>query len=289
MDKVKFVPFGGKETQINDINQSRIVVLPLCYENAPSYGTGSGQGPFHILDASLHVECLDEETMVDWTTQKIHTLQPFFPSDDPRKAVAEMEKAAGDIINRNKFLLSLGGDHAVSIGLIKAAANIHPDIGVLQIDAHLDFRDEWKGSRYNHACVMRRVVEDMKLPVAQVGIRSFSPEEAEFVESRNLTPFYAHKIDPLDYTWIDAVIDALPAKVYITLDLDGLDTGVIPGTGTPEPGGLSYRQIVELLKKVGWRKKVVAADINELAKIEGTNVSEFTAAKIATKIFVYCL
>jgi agmatinase len=284
----KFIPFGGNETQINDINQSRIVVLPLCYENAPSYGTGSGQAPFHILDASLHVERLDEEAMVDWSTLKIHTLQPLFPSDDPQEAVAEMEKAAEDIINRNKFLLSLGGDHAVSIGLIKAAANIYPDIGVLQIDAHLDFRDEWKGSRYNHACVMRRVVEDMKLPVVQVGIRSFSPEEAEFVASRNLTPFYAHKIDPIDYTWIDTVIDALPAKVYITLDLDGLDPGVIPGTGTPEPGGLSYRQIVELLKKVGWRKKVVAADINELAKIEGTNVSEFTAAKIATKIFVYC-
>ncbi|MES0446851.1 MAG: agmatinase [Desulfobacterales bacterium] len=288
MDKKKFIPFGGNETQINDINQSRIVVLPLCYENAPSYGTGSGQAPFHILDASLHVERLDEEAMVDWSTHKIHTLQPLFPSDDPQEAVAEMERAAEDVINRNKFLLSLGGDHAVSIGLIKAAANIYPDIGVLQIDAHLDFRDEWKGSRYNHACVMRRVVEDMKLPVVQVGIRSFSPEEAEFAASRNLTPFYAHKIDPLDYTWIEAVIDALPSKVYITLDLDGLDPGVIPGTGTPEPGGLSYRQIVELLKKVGWKKKVVAADINELVKIEGTNVSEFTAAKIATKIFVYC-
>lgn len=289
IDLKEFIPFGGNEIQIKDIDRSRIVVLPLCYENAPSYRTGSGKGPFHILDASSHVEFLDEEALVDWSALKIHTLQPLFPSNDPQKAVAEMQKAAEDIINRNKFLLSLGGDHAISIGLIKAAANIYPDVGVLQIDAHLDFRDTWNGSRYNHACVMRRVVEDMNLPVIQVGIRSFTQEEAEFAAGRNLTPFYAHKIDLLDNTWIEAVVNALPAKVYITLDLDGLDPSVIPGTGTPEPGGLTYRQLVQLIKNVGWRKKVVAADINELAKIEGSNVSEFTAAKIATKIFVYCL
>ena len=100
MDKEKFVPFGGDGAQVNDINHSRVVVLPLCYENAPSYGAGSGQGPFHILDASLHIEHLDEEAMIDWSTHKIHTLQPIFPSDDPQEAVAEMEKALKDTLTR---------------------------------------------------------------------------------------------------------------------------------------------------------------------------------------------
>ena len=287
MDQKKFKSFGGSEIQVEDIDRSRIVVLPLCYENSSSYGTGSKKGPYYILDASCHLERMDEDELVDWGSLKIHTSQPLFPSDDPQKAVVQMQMEAKNILQREKFLLSLGGDHAISIGLIKAASDIYPDLGVLQIDAHLDMRDTWKGSRYNHACVMRRIVEDMKLPAIQVGIRSFSPEEAEFAASRNLTPFYAHRIDPTDHAWIEEAIDALPPRVYLTLDLDGLDPSVIPGTGAPEPGGLSYRQTVQLIKKVGREKNVVAADINELIKIDGSNVSEFTAAKIATKIFVY--
>lgn len=289
MDSKSFVPFGGNEIQISDIDHARAVVLPLCYENKPSYGTGSGSGPYHILKASLQLESIDEEALIDWSLRKIHTLTPLCPSNDPQQAVGQMQQAAENVLKRQKFLLSLGGDHAISLGPIKAAAGFYPDIGVLQIDAHLDLRDEWNGSRYNHACVMRRVAEDMKLKVVPVGIRAIDPEEAAFLSHGNIFPFYAHKISPLDYTWIERVVDALPAKVYITIDLDGLDPSVIPGTGTPEPGGLSYRQLVELIKMVGLKKQVVAADITELAKIEGTQVSEYTAAKIATKLFVYCL
>ncbi len=284
----KFTPFGGEDVQEQDIDRSRIVVLPLCYENAPSYGRGSRNGPLHILNASSQLERLDEETLSDWGAFNIHTMQPFYPSNDPKKAVLEMEKASANILSQNKFLLSLGGDHAISIGPIMAAANHVPDVGILQIDAHLDLRNEWNGSRYNHACVMRRVVEDMGLPAVHVGIRSFSPEEAVFAEKIAARIFYAHRIKPTDDSWMEDVIDALPSKVYLTIDLDGLDPSVIPGTGTPEPGGLSYRQLVALIKYVGWKRKVVAADINELVKINGSNVSEYTAAKIATKIFVYC-
>jgi len=284
-----FVPFGGDDIQTPDLNQARIVVLPLCYEHKPSYGIGSASGPYHILTASEQLECMDEEALVDWGLRKIHTVTPLFPCNDPEQAAGQMQQAAENILARQKFLLSLGGDHAISIGPIRAAANLYPDIGVLQIDAHLDLRNEWNGSRYNHACVMRRVVEDMNLLVVPVGTRSFSPEEAKFLRSTNISPFYAHQIDPSDNSWIEQVVAALPPKVYLTIDLDGLDPCVIPGTGTPEPGGLSYRQLVQLIKIVGRKRKVVAADINELVKIEGTQVSEFTAAKIATKIFVYCL
>ena len=285
---IKFVPFGGDDVQIPDMEHAKIVILPLCYEQRPSYGSGSQSGPYHILNASVQLESMDEETGEDWTHRNIHTLAPLFPSDDPEPAVHEMQHAARNVLAQKKFLLSLGGDHAISIGPIRAAAELYPDIGVLQIDAHLDLRDEWNGSRFNHACVMRRVFADMNLQVVPVGIRSYSPEEADFIQNTNISPFYAHEIDPLDTTWINQVVAALPPRVYITIDLDGLDPSVLPGTGTPEPGGLSYRQLVHLIKAVGRKREVVAADITELAKIEGTQVSEFTAAKIATKIFVYC-
>ncbi|MBU1712237.1 MAG: agmatinase [Proteobacteria bacterium] len=285
----KSMRFGDAETPAVRLNDAGIVVLPICYENAPSYGTGSKEGPLHILNASTQLESIDEETLTNWGEAGIHTLAPLVPSDDPEKAVYEMKKAAAAVLEKNKFLLSLGGDHAISIGPIMAAAEIYPDIGVLQIDAHLDLRDTWNGSRYNHACVMRRVADDIKIPFVQVGIRSFSPEESDYVKRKKLKPFYAHAIDPADDYWRRKVVHSLPENVYITIDLDGLDPSILPGTGTPEPGGLSYRQLVKLIKAVGKEKKVVAADINELAKIDGSQVSEYTAAKIATKIFVYCL
>ena len=285
----KSIRFGDAEIPTVGLDDAGIVVLPLCYENAPSYGTGSKEGPLHILNASVQLESIDEETLTNWGEAGIHTLPPLVPSNDPKKAVNEMKKAAAAVLKRKKFLLSLGGDHAISIGPIMAAAEIHPDIGVLQVDAHLDMRNRWNGSRYNHACVMRRVADDIKIPFVQVGIRSFSPGEAGYVKRKKLKPFYAHNIDSLDDLWIDKAVNSLPEKVYMTIDLDGLDPSVIPGTGTPEPGGLSYRQLIKLIKAVGKEKKMVAADINELAKIEGSQVSEYTAAKIATKIFVHCL
>ncbi|MFH2045135.1 MAG: agmatinase [Pseudomonadota bacterium] len=289
MKRKKQIYFGSNEVPPRDFDNAKIVVLPLCYENAPSYGIGSQDGPYHILDASMQLESMDEETLINWEEIGIHTLKPFIPSNDPEKAVKEMKKAAKAVLEKDKFLLSLGGDHAISIGPIMAAAQIYPDIGVLQVDAHLDLRNIWNGSKYNHACVMRRVVDDIKIPVTQVGIRSFSEEESEYVKKKKLKPFYAHKIECSDDSWIDKVVRTLPEKVYMTIDLDGLDPSVLPGTGTPEPGGLSYRQLIRLIKAVGKKRKVIAADINELSKIDGSNVSEFTAAKIATKIFVYCL
>lgn len=284
----KFINFGGAEVPAVEMAQADIVVLPLCYEQAVSYGTGSKDAPFHILDASTQLESLDEESLVDWSRFRIHTAAPLMPSGDPETAVALMEAAAAQIIAQKKFLLSLGGDHAVSIGPIRAAAEHYPGIGVLQFDAHLDLREKWNGSRYNHACVMRRVADDIGIPIVQVGIRSFSAEEADYIRSKGFQPFYAHGIDPVDPSWIQHVLDALPQRVYLTIDLDGLDPGVLPGTGTPEPGGLSYRQLVGLIQALGRQRTVVAADITELVPVKGSHVSEFTAAKIATKLFVNC-
>lgn len=288
MDEKCVKTFGGPELLNSSFDAAEIVVLPLCYERAPSYGKGAETGPLHILEASAQLEFMDEEIFTDWSGLKIHTRPPLFPLGDPEESVREMEAAAAEAIQAGKFLLSLGGDHAISIGPIKAAFRRFPDIGVLQIDAHLDLRDEWNGSRYNHACVMRRVIGGLGLPAAQVGIRSVSKEEADYVRKNSLSPFYAHEIAESGDEWIQRAVQALPDTIYITIDLDGLDPSVIPGTGTPEPGGLAYRQLLKLLKAAGREKTVIAADINELVKIEGTQASEFTAAKIASKLFVYC-
>ena len=135
---------------------------------------------------------------------------------------------------------------------------------------------------------MKRVLDAGIQPLVQVGIRSFSREEHEVIVAHGMDPFYDHRIDPGNFSWIDEVLEALPEKVYLTVDLDGLDPSEMPGTGTPEPGGLSYRQLVRLIRAIGRQKKVVAADVNELAKIEGSQVSETMAARVAEKIIVYC-
>lgn len=289
MDQIKHIPFGGPDKKESSLEQSEIVVLPLCYEANPSYGEGSLNGPIDILVASEQLECMDEETLINWYQARIHTRPLFFPSLTPEKGVQEMKGQAEIILKQHKFLLCLGGDHAITIGPVMAAAELYPEMAVLQVDAHLDLRNQWNGSRLNHACVVRRIMEDVKAPVIQVGIRSFSEEEAIYVKEKGLTPFFAHQISETDDTWIDDVVNLLPEHVYMTIDLDGLDPSEIPGTGTPEPGGLRYRQLVKLVRAVGKNRKVIAADINELAKIEGTQVSEYTAAKIATKLMVYCV
>ncbi|MGD9973245.1 MAG: agmatinase [Desulfatirhabdiaceae bacterium] len=279
--------FGGTEAGDCRLDQASIVVLPLCHEHQVSYGTGAAQGPCHILEASTQLEMLDDETFVNWSRLGIHTLPALTPSDDPETAVFQMKAAAKTVLDRNQFLLSIGGDHAISIGPVMAAVERYDNLGVLQIDAHLDLRDEWNGSRYNHACVMRRVMDDMGCAVVQVGIRSVSAEEYDYVKQKRLEPIYAGMISDSGNDWMDSVINRLPSHVYLTIDLDGLDPAVMPGVGTPEPGGMTYRQLMDLIRKLGQQKTVVAADINELCKIPGTNVSEYTAAKIATKLFVY--
>lgn len=280
------IHFGGDDVPDVGFEAARIVILPLPYERSPSYGAGSQDGPYHMLRASAQLEALDEKTRTDWSALGLHTLKAPLLSHDPETAMNRIQTLAGEILETGKFLLSLGGDHAVSIGLIRASSAIHPELGVLQIDAHADLRDTWNGSRFNHGCVMRRVMECVKGAIVPVGIRSFSPEELDVIRQRGLNPVYAHEIDSLDDDWIDIAIDQLPETVYLTLDLDGLDPAVIPGTGTPEPGGLSYRQVSRLIQHLGKHRRVIAADITELAKIEGTQVSEFTSAKLATKMMV---
>jgi agmatinase len=280
--------FGGPDAMAPDITDARVVVLPLCYEVGPSYGTGSRNGPLCILSASVQLETIDEETRTDWTRPGIHTHPPFHPSGDPETAVSQMEAAAAGVLEKGRMLISLGGDHAVSIGPVLAAAKRFPDLGVVQIDAHPDLRDTWNGSRFNHGCVMRRIAEAGSISIFPVGIRTISAEELSAMETFSISPLYAHDIPPGDLSWIDAFVSRLPPMIYLTIDLDGLDPACVPGTGTPEPGGLTYRQVTALIGAIGRSRQVVAADVTELAEIEGHRHSEYTAARLVQKIIAFC-
>lgn len=285
----EFVCFGEQGTEARELSSASVAILPVPYELSPSYGEGSRFAPFHILAASQQMETIDEELGRDWTRPGIFTMPPPGLCQDPLIDFPVITEAADSILAAGKPFLALGGDHAVTLPLVRAAKRHFPDLGVLQIDAHTDLRQEWNGSIFNHACVMRRVTDDLSVPVCAVGIRSFCAEELSLMRERDIRPFFAHEIDPADDSWIDRVLKRLPEKVYLSFDLDGLDPSVLPGTGTPEPGGLSWRQALALIKALGREKRVVAADVNELAPIPGSNVSEYTAARLAQKIISFCL
>ena len=287
IDDATTLRFGGDEVAPVPFESAPIVVLPLCYEGAVSYGTGCREGGLALLAASGQMECLDEQTLKPWVNRGIHTQAPCYPEGAPGEAVADMEAAADRILSAGKRLLSLGGDHAVSIGPITAAARRYPDMAVIQVDAHLDLRDTWNGSRFNHACVMRRAAADMGLRILPIGIRSVAPEERDFAAANGIVPVYAHQIHD-NGGWLNRIREGLPEKVYLTIDVDGLDPSIMPGTGTPEPGGLDYRQLLSLIHLLGRRTRVVAADIVELVKLPGNQVSEYTAARIAQKIITWC-
>jgi agmatinase len=242
------------------------------------------------LDASTQLEPLDEETLVPWADLPLHTAKPLFPSGSPETAVAEMTARVAEAMDAGATPVVLGGDHSVALGGMTAAADRYPDLAVLQLDAHLDLRNSWNGSPLNHACVMRRAVDDLELPAVFVGTRAICREELDFIRRRQIAPFFAHHIlSRPDAEWIDEVVSSLPERVYLSFDLDALDPAVLPGTGTPEPGGLEYRQAVSLLRALGERRTVVGADFCELAPIPGTQVSEYTAARLVAKFLVYCL
>jgi agmatinase len=188
------------------------------------------------------------------------------------------------VIGRDKFLVTLGGEHSITPPLVSAAARKYPGMSLLQIDAHADMRDSYMGTVHNHACAMRRSLHYARL--TQVGIRSLSTEEAEILPKLNTTVFYdvSMRNDP---DWIDKIVETLAADVYISIDVDGMDPAIMPATGTPEPGGLSWLEITSLLRAVAERRRVVCADVVELSPIPGIVAPSFLCAKLIYKLLTY--
>ena len=277
--------FGGAMPTMRSFDDSRAVILPVPVDRTTSYVSGTRNGPREIIEASSHMELWDEEVGADVHGIGIYTLPPMeLPFGEMAPLMDEIRRVASEILSRDKFLVSLGGEHSITPPLVAAAAGAVNGLSVLQIDAHADLRDCYMGTPHNHACAMRRSLEFA--PVTQVGIRSMSTEEAEAAPALNTTIFYdAHmRKDP---AWIDRVVDTLNGPVYITIDVDGLDPAIMPATGTPEPGGLSWYEILALLRATIAKKHVVACDVVELSPLPGLMAPNFLCAKLIYKILTY--
>ncbi|MCI0651519.1 MAG: agmatinase [Planctomycetes bacterium] len=276
--------FGGEEAGQGDLYVSQVIVLPAPLELTVSYGSGTGAGPAAILDASRQVELFDEERGARyWPVGAVHSLAPVRLSRQPERCVEAIAAAAAPHFERKKFVLAFGGEHTITAGTVREAVQAYPELGVLIFDAHLDLRAEYEGSPWSHACVARRILEAHGVQIEWCGIRSVAEEEAEFVRERGLRPLYTHEADATG-SWIREIAGRLPEHVYLSIDIDGLDPAYAPGTGTPEPGGHSYRELLALIREVVATRKVVGADIVEVAPIPGQHLTEFTAAKVAAKL-----
>ena len=275
--------FGGISKEYTDYKKSPVVVLPVPYDETSTWIKGADRGPDAILEASANMELYDIETDSEVFKIGIHTAKPVLEKSSPDSMVAAVRHTVKEFLADGKFVVMLGGEHSVTAGAVMAYKEAFPGLSVLQIDAHTDLRPEYEGSKFNHACVMARVQE--LCPIVQVGIRSM-----DVVEKPNMNKdriFFAHEIAGASYDWSDDVIDKLGEQVYVTIDLDGFDPSIVPATGTPEPGGLSYFEVIRLIRKLVVRKKVVGFDVVELCPMDHHKASDFLASKLIYQFLSY--
>jgi len=275
--------YGGLTEEFTDYSSSNIVVVPVPFDGTSTWIKGADKGPQAILEASENMELYDIETDSEVYLNGIHTVNPVADVDTPEQLAEKLKPVVEQIFKDKKFPVILGGEHSVSIGAFQAVGECFKNVSVLQLDAHSDMRDEYEESKFNHACVMARAKEIC--PVTQVGIRSSCIEEKENIDPKRT--FYAHKIKYSNANWIDEVVSQLSDNVYLTIDLDVLDPAFLPATGTPEPDGLSYRDVINLIKKVIEKKNLIGMDVVELAPIENNKASDFLASKLIYQILSY--
>ena len=284
-DHIEPLAFGGTLPHAATFEEAKAVILPVPLESTTSYVPGTRNGPREILVASSHLELWDEETNTDIHPIGIYTLPEMeLPFDDMKDMMAEIGRVTTAILEHNKFPIVLGGEHSITGAVVGAMAAKYAGLSVLQIDAHADLRDTYMGTRFSHACAMRRVIEHA--PATQVGIRSMSTEEAKIAASLPTRIFYdvSMRQDP---NWIAKVVESLGETVYITIDVDGMDPAIMPATGTPEPGGLSWYETLSLLRAVISARKVVGCDLVELSPLPGVAAPNFLCAKLIYKILTY--
>jgi len=281
--------FLDVEDELHDENTAGAAVLPLPYDATTSWKQGTDAGPARIIEASHHIEFYDEELAcnVAAETGGIVTYPSLKPQDDPAAARETIRSHVSALLSSRRPLITLGGEHSITFPLVEAHAEKWPDLCVLQIDAHADLRDEYNGSPYNHACPMKRIL-DMGIHVTAVGIRSVDESEASLLNG------------PLRRTFLDCttagrisdilqdIVASLPSKnVYLTIDLDGISPAEMPAVGTPIPGGLSWYELLSLLRALYSEKDVIGADVVELMPVPGLHGSDSLAARLVYKLIGY--
>jgi agmatinase len=283
--------FLGLPPEHSDPKRARVHILPVPYESTTSYGGGTRNGPAAILEASRAVELYDHALDDEPYTVGVATHPALaLTGAGPEAAMRELRKAYAALLRPGRFVIMLGGEHTVSSPpILEHAARLTKQgraLSVLQLDAHGDLRDEWEGTPYSHACAMRRVADAVNL--VQVGIRAIAPEERALMRRRRktITTIFAEEM-VADDGWMDRAIEALGSHVYVTIDVDYFDPALIPATGTPEPGGGDWYSALAFLERVFRERRVVGADVVELAPVPGMHAPDFVTAKLVYKLVGY--
>jgi agmatinase len=266
--------FCGLPSSNTDYARAPVVILPIPFDKTSTWLKGADKGPAAILEASTNLEFYDIETDSEVFKKGIFTAKPIHAASSSiliKKTDTEVSRCLKD----GRLVVTLGGEHSVSIGVINSYARQYKDLSVLHLDAHADSRDSYEGSPYNHACVIARVRECTR-NIVSVGIRSMDASERATIDRKRM--FFAHEIHNSD-TWIPTAVRLLTDTVYITIDLDVFDPGIMPSTGTPEPGGLGWYQVMKLLSAVSRSKQIVGFDVVELCP-STLKAPDFLAAKL---------
>ncbi|MFL6335775.1 MAG: agmatinase [Pyrinomonadaceae bacterium] len=279
--------FGGiDDEELSSFERARVVVWPVSYEGTVSYGGGTGEGAMAVVDASRNMELYDEETDAEVYRLGIHTTDVSPPVEPPAAMMKSLLERAREFVGAGKFVCMIGGEHSVSAPVIEAHAEKYENLSVLQIDAHADLRDTYDGTPHSHASIMARVVRDLRLPAVQVGIRSISAEEARALDRFPTHIYWAKDIAGRTDWWEEAV-SHLTENVYLTIDIDGLDPSLVAQTGTPEPGGLGWYEVLGLIRTLARSRRVVGMDLTEYSYVEGFSASAFLCAKLIYKSLSY--
>lgn len=269
--------------------QAGALVIPFGMEKTVSYGTGTARGPEAIIAASPELEFFDDELWCEpYRRFGIATLEKAAVSDGAAEALDQLAGLTGTALDAGHFPLVLGGEHTLTAGAVRPFAARYPDLAVLHLDAHTDLRDSYEGTPLSHACAMRRVL-DQGVDITSVGIRAISAEEVPFLEANReqVRVFWARERSRWALEEIVAPLRGRP--IYVSLDIDVLDAGIMPATGTPEPGGLSFDEVSAVLRAVAGAGRIIGGDLVELAPISGFHAYDFTAAKLAYKLLAYAI
>jgi len=274
--------FAGVDESFSDRKNSKIVILPVPYDKTSTWIKGADKGPFALIEASRALEWYDIETDFEVYKKGIHTSGALILDAEPEIMVAKVKAKVEEFLGSGKFVVTLGGEHSVSIGAALAHSEKFKDLCILQLDAHSDLREVYDGSRYNHACTAARILEVS--PVVQAGIRSMSIEEKGKLPPENV--FFAKDM-VRDKSVAKKIINRLSDNVYVTIDLDVFDCSQMPSTGTPEPGGLMWYEVMEILRRVSEKRNVVGFDVVELCPNQANKAPDFLAAKLVYKFLSY--
>jgi agmatinase len=280
--------FAGLAPPYSNLQQAKTVILPVPYDSTSEWRSGSRYGPQAIIDASQYLELYDLELDREIYKVGISTLPEVEPLlSSPQDMIDRVYQVVKGLIQKEKFVVVLGGEHSLSLGAVRAFQEAFTGLSVLQLDAHADLRDEYLGTKYSQACVMRRIFE--LCPISQIGVRSLSWEEKQFLTqnkncpSLHFFPFYMSDLAS-NTASIDRIVDSLTEDVYVTIDVDVLDPSFMPAVCTPEPDGMSWRQVLDIIESVALHKHVVGFDIMEFCPGEGPVSCAFLLAKLAYKL-----